>query len=140
MSVVISVAMSCGGHLGRVAEGRDWVTSNSSASRASKNLLIWSAVQRRSQLTARYSPMAQTCGDGTSAPTRRAGPGGGRAAQAYHRREHVPATAHAAAAAHELQELLRQLHHQGGMPLAQDQELGAHHPAQRGCWWDADRP
>lgn len=60
VSVVISAVMTCGGHLGRAVEGRDWVTSNSKASRASKNLLICSTVHRRSQLTDRYSPMAHT--------------------------------------------------------------------------------
>lgn len=59
VSVVISTAMTCGGHLGRAADGRDWVTSNSRASRASRNLLVCPTVHRRSQDTERYSPTAQ---------------------------------------------------------------------------------
>lgn len=80
VSVVISAVMSCGGHLGRVAEGREWVTSNSRASRASKNLLIWPTAQRRSQLTDTYSPMAHTYGRVLSPCQAHAGPasGGGR--------------------------------------------------------------
>lgn len=42
-----------------MADGRDWVTSNSRASRASKNLLVCPTVHRRSQDTDRYSPTAQ---------------------------------------------------------------------------------
>lgn len=60
VSVVMSAVMTCGGHLGRSAEGRDWVTSNSRASKASKNLLICSTVQRLSQASDRCSPMAHT--------------------------------------------------------------------------------
>ena len=68
VSVVMSTVMTCGGHLGRVVEGRDWVTSKSRASRASKKLLICSTVHRRSQDTDRYSPMAHTwVGDSASA-------------------------------------------------------------------------
>lgn len=60
VSVVMSTVMTRGGHLGRVADGRDWVTSKSRASRASKNRLICSTVHRRSQDTDRYSPTAHT--------------------------------------------------------------------------------
>lgn len=84
VSVVMSTVMACGGHLGRVAEGRDWVASKSRASRASKNLLICSTVQRRSQDTERYSPMAHTwAGNSTqpaAGPVAGAGQGKGEAA------------------------------------------------------------
>lgn len=60
VSVVMSDVMTWGGHVGSLAEGRNCVTSNSSASRASKNLLICSTVQRWSQATDRYSPTAHT--------------------------------------------------------------------------------
>lgn len=55
----------------------------------------------------------------------------GRKGQAaYHAGEHARSAPDAAHATHELQELLRQLHHQGGLPLAQGQEVGAQHPAE----------
>ena len=79
VSVVMSTVTTCGGHLGRVADGRDWVTSNSTASRASKNLLICSTVHRRSHDTDRYSPMAHTWVGTDLSPLRAARLGSGGA-------------------------------------------------------------
>ena len=64
--------------MGRAAEGRDWVTSKSRASRASKNLLICSALQRRSQDTERYSPTAHTWAGSSTQPTAGPVPGAGQ--------------------------------------------------------------
>lgn len=73
---------------------------------------------------------------GDSASAARLGPPeagrGVRCSRPYHGGEHDAAAACAAGAARELQELSGQLDHQGGVLLAQGQELGAQHAAGRG--------